>query len=114
MMKGMDMTGIVAGLIFAALVNAQSFQGGLRGRVTDGRGVFAGVNLELREASTNAVLSTTTNPLSEYGFSALKPPTYTLGVTSTGFKKFERAGVVVETQGFPRLQRPFRLPTKCG
>ena len=88
-------------VISATILSAQSYQGGLRGRVTDAAGAaIPGVKINLVNQSSNATLSTLTNDVGEYAFSALNPADYVLTVERPGFKKFEQVGINIGTQTF--------------
>ncbi len=84
---------------FSALVWGQSFQGSLRGRVTDPKDAIVPLAKVTAVDEETAVSSTTvTNQQGEYSFPALKPSTYSLVVESPGFKKLEKKGIVIATQ----------------
>jgi hypothetical protein len=90
---------VVTVLLFSALASGQTFQGSLRGRVTDPSGSpTAGTRMTLTDQATNLNRSTVTNEQGEYVFSAVTPATYTVTAESTGFKKLERKGVEVISQ----------------
>ncbi len=78
---------------------AQSFQGGIRGSVTDGQGgAIAGAKVTLSEDATGSSRSALTNDSGGYDFASLVPSTYTIVAEKPGFKKFERKNVVLGTQ----------------
>ena len=86
-------------LLFSALVFGQSFQGSLRGRVTDPNDAVVPVaKVTLVEEATSVSSSTVTNDKGEYSFPALNPSTYTLVVEAPGFKKLDQKGIVIATQ----------------
>ena len=76
-------------LFFPALLSAQSVvTGGLTGIVTDPTGsVIAGATVNLQNQSTSELQSTTTGAAGAYQFTLLKPGTYVLSVSQTGFKQ---------------------------
>ena len=83
----------------AASLYGQSFYGALRGSVTDPNGgAIATAKVTLTNEGTSAPRSTVTTASGEFVFSELTPATYSVIVESSGFKKFERRGVVVGTQ----------------
>jgi len=87
--------------LLAASLAGQSFQGGIRGLVTDaGGGAVAGAKVSLVDQATNAVRASLTNESGEYVFNAVVPASYTVNAEAPGFKKFEHKGVVVGTQQF--------------
>jgi hypothetical protein len=87
----------------AADVNAQTFQGGLRGAVKDAQGVIPGVTVTLSNEATGVSRDTVTNDAGEYSFPALDPANYTVKAAITGFKTFERRGIRIATQTFVTL-----------
>src|SRR5438045_556420 len=87
----------------STVVDAQSFQGGLRGMVKDPQGVIPGVTITLINEQTNIARETTTNAVGEYSFPAVDPSTYTVRAAVSGFKTFERKGFRIGTQQFLTL-----------
>ena len=82
----------------------QSFQGGIRGAVTDSVGaVIPGVEVTLANEATNVARSTVSNEVGQYVFSAVAPGTYKLRAALQGFKTFERSGINIGTQQFINL-----------
>lgn len=92
--------GIALALGLTAIsAQAQSFQGGLRGAVKDKESnVLLGVTLTLTNQETNVTRTTVTNPSGEYVFERVDPGKYKLSANLNGFKKADRADVLVETQ----------------
>jgi len=76
-------------LLLPTLVSAQSvITGGLTGIVTDPSGsIIAGAVVNLKNQSTSEVQSATTGTTGAYQFTLLKPGTYVLSVSQTGFKQ---------------------------
>lgn len=88
-------------LLLAASMFSQSFQGGIRGLVTDaGGGAVAGAKVALVDEGTNSTRATLTNESGEYVFNGVVPATYSVSAESPSFKKFERKGIVLGTQQF--------------
>ena len=86
-------------VLFSALVWAQSFQGSLRGRVTDPKdAVVPLAKVTLIEEATSVASTTVTNDKGEYSFPVLNPGTYELDVEAPGFKKLAQKGIVIVTQ----------------
>jgi hypothetical protein len=82
-------------------VGAQTFQGGVRGAVTDASGASIGTaKVTLTNDGTGAARATVTNTTGEYSFAAVNPATYSITVEAPGFNKLDRKGVVVNTQEF--------------
>ena len=83
----------------AASLYAQSYQGSVRGTVTDAQGAsITNVVVKLADQATNAARSTVTSGAGEYVFSAVDPATYSLTVESPNFKRFVRRDLLVPTQ----------------
>jgi hypothetical protein len=78
---------------------AQSIYGGLRGIVTDQTGAaMTNAKVTIINQGTADARSALTSNSGEYVFSQVIPGGYKLVVEFQGFKKFERSGVLVETQ----------------
>ncbi len=81
--------------------SAQTFQGGIRGTVTDATGaVIADAKVTLTDIGTGSSRSTLSGNGGEYTFAALNPATYTIVVQKPGFKLLEQKGIVVSTQEY--------------
>ncbi len=88
-------------LLGCSWVGAQTFQGGIRGAVTDPTGAAVGTaKVTLTNEATGVSRSTVTSTGGEYSFTAVNPANYTVTVETPGFKKLDRKGVVVNTQEF--------------
>jgi hypothetical protein len=88
----------VSGLI------AQTFQGGVRGIVTDpGGAAVPTAKVTLIDEAAGTERTTVSNAVGEYTFTSLDPATYTIHAEAPAFKKFEVKGVVVATSGFPTV-----------
>jgi hypothetical protein len=86
-------------LVFAATLSAQSFQGSLRGRITDPKAATIPLaRITIVDEGSGTARSTLTSDQGEYSFAALTPATYTVSAEAPGFKKSSRAGVIVSTQ----------------
>lgn len=87
--------------LFVGTLAAQSFQGGIRGLVTDRTGAaVAGAKVSLLDEGAGASRATLSNESGEYVFNGVVPASYTLTAESPSFKKFERKAVAVATQQF--------------
>lgn len=81
-------------------ISAQSIYGSIRGLVTDPTGaIVANAKVTLINEGTNEQRNATSNNLGEYVFSQVIPGTFTVALEAQGFKKMERKGVILETQG---------------
>ena len=91
-------------LLAPVLLCAQSFQGGVRGIVSDQAGAAVPVaKVMLINEGTNEQRATLSNAVGEYTFTAVDPATYTVQAEAPGFKRFAATGIVVTTQGFPTV-----------
>src|SRR5688572_23445674 len=79
-------------------VSAQSFYATIRGAVGDATGVIPGVTLTATDERTGVARTTTTNDVGEYAFANTPPGQYTLRAELTGFKTFERRGLLIAVQ----------------
>ncbi len=84
-----------------ATLLGQSYYGSLRGIVRDPNGaIIPNVKVSLIDKATNLTRNTTTNSDGEYVFSLLVPSSvYSVVAEVTGFKKFEKTGVVITPAG---------------
>ena len=87
---------MVAGLALAATVNAQSFQGGIRGTVGDAAGgLIPGSIVTLVNEATGAARETSSNASGEYAFANVEPSTYTVRAESEGFAPARHEGLII-------------------
>lgn len=95
---------LLLGLFASVSIWSQSYQGGIRGAVTDQAGAMVvGVKVTLTDESAGATRSTLTTEAGEYVFTQVVPATYSVTAEAPGFKKFERKGVAIATQQFVTL-----------
>jgi len=88
-------------LTAASVLLAQSYQGGVRGAVTDQQGAaVANAKVTLTNDGTSESRSAVTNASGGYDFTALVPATYSIVAESPSFKKFEQKNIIVGTQEF--------------
>jgi hypothetical protein len=86
-------------LVLAVTLSAQSFQGSLRGRITDPKAATIPMaRITIVDEGSGMARSTLTSDQGEYSFAALTPATYAVVAEAPGFKKSSRAGVIVSTQ----------------
>ena len=101
MKKSLKVLALAYSLFACSWVGAQTFQGGVRGSVSDPTGAAIGTaKVTLTDDATGVSRATLTGSGGEYSFSAVNPATYTVTVETPGFKKLDRKGVVVNTQEF--------------
>ena len=85
----------------AAMLQAQSTQGGVRGSVMDQQGAAVPkAKVTLTNDGTAEARTALTNNDGGFEFTQLVPATYTLVAESPSFKKFERKNIIVATQEF--------------
>lgn len=90
---------ITAVILACASAHAQSVYGSLRGIVFDSQGgTIANAKVSLVDEATNLSRATLTDEGGEFSFASVTPAAYKLVAEAPGFKKFERAGVVISTQ----------------
>src|SRR6185503_14916010 len=88
--------------MFAAF--AQSDRGTITGTVSDPAGaVIANASIEARNVATGAVFSVASSATGNYTISQLPAGAYQMTITVPGFKKFVRAGLVVEVASTLRI-----------
>lgn len=79
--------------------HAQEFRGTILGRVTDSSGaVVPNAPVTVTNENTNTAVKTATTAAGTYTVPFLLPGTYTISVQSSGFRAFERRGIVVQVQ----------------
>ena len=100
MSRSLFVTSIVT-LAAASGLWGQTFQGAVRGTVSDPTGAAIGTaKVTLADQATGISRATLTGTGGEYSFTAVNPATYTVLVENPGFKRLEKKGVVVSTQEF--------------
>jgi hypothetical protein len=78
---------------------AQTFNGSVRGTITDPSGAaVAQAKVTLTDNSTHQERNSVTDSGGEYAFNALRPSAYTLQVNATGFSPAERTNIQLATQ----------------
>src|SRR5438093_8078186 len=87
-------------LVFAALLAgqlaAQSISGTINGTVVDQSGaVIPGVEVTLINERTSETRNTVTGDTGEFVFAAVQPGSYTVKVEKTGFRGFNRKGIML-------------------
>lgn len=90
----------VLAIVCVVVVDAQTFQGGVRGTLKDSQGIIPGATVVLSNPSTGFTRETITNTVGEYAFPAIDPSTYTLKVDVPGFRPYINANVRIGTQQF--------------
>jgi hypothetical protein len=84
-------------ILASAMLLAQSDRGNITGTVSDPAGaVVAGASVEARNAETGATYPVATSATGNYTIAELPAGTYELSVTSAGFKRFIRPGLIVQ------------------
>ncbi len=89
---------------------AQGTTGTIYGTVSDATGaVVPGVTVTATNVETNFSRSATTDPAGQYSLTFLPVGTYRLEINATGFKKFERKGIVLEVNRLARVDAALEL-----
>jgi len=84
-------------MLCAATLSAQEFRGTVLGRVSDPTGaVVPGAKVTITNQETNVPVNVETNAEGNYVAPYMIPGTYRVVVTSAGFKKWVREGVIVQ------------------
>jgi Carboxypeptidase regulatory-like domain len=87
---------------------AQSIAGNISGTVVDPSGaVIPGVEITLTNEATSETRSAVTNDTGEFVFAALQPGSYAVKAEKTGFRGFNRKGIILtasERVGLGRIQ----------
>ena len=101
MKPSLNVLALAYSLLCCSWLGAQTFQGGIRGAVTDPTGAAIGTaKVTLTAEATGVTRATVTNAGGEYSFTAVNPATYTVSVETPGFKKLDKKGLVLNTQEF--------------
>ena len=97
----------VALLVFLGISRfslAQTYNGGLRGVITDASGAaLRGASVTLTDEATHQTRSVITDDIGAYAFNELRPSSYTLHVEAAGFSTTDRTHIPIATQDFLTL-----------
>ncbi len=100
----------ILSLSSAPLLHAQVATGDILGRVTDSGGsVVPGASVRVENVGTHQVRTFVTQGSGEYAFSSLQPGTYTVTISSSSFKTFEAANVVVSASDRVRIEASLQV-----
>src|SRR5579863_1702627 len=89
---------LLAATLFSPGARAQLYTSNIVGTVTDSTGaIVPGAKVTLHNVATGVDLDTQTNEAGDYVFQYLHPGTYALTVEDSGFKKFVRENISLET-----------------
>ncbi|MEO8522903.1 MAG: carboxypeptidase-like regulatory domain-containing protein, partial [Acidobacteriota bacterium] len=96
---------LIAGttLLGGVTVVAQVTTGTIIGTVSDAGGVVPGAAVTIREVNRGTTDTVVTDSAGSYTAPFLSPGTYTVEVTVAGFKKWVRAGVVLQVNQRARV-----------
>jgi carboxypeptidase family protein len=87
---------ILCVLALAAAINAQTTSGSITGSVADSQqAAVAGAAVSVTEEARSLTLTTTTDREGRFVFPQVSPGTYKLTIEAPGFKKMERAGILL-------------------
>ena len=91
-------------LVCVVTLGAQSYQGGVRGLITDPQGaVVPNVQVSLTDEGTHLLRTAVAGSAGQYVFTAVEPATYTVSVAAAGFTTLVKKSVVVGAQQFLTL-----------
>ncbi len=91
-------------LVSVASLWGQSYQGGVRGLVTDPQAAaVSNIQVVLTNEATRTARIATTNSAGQYVFTAVEPATYTISIASPGFAKLLQKSIVIGGQQFLTL-----------
>ncbi len=94
----------LSALLSTSLAFAQTYNGGVRGVVTDPNGaLISDATVTLIDENTQQVRETRTDASGVYVFNALRPATYSLHVQAQAFSSADRGHIAVATQDFLTL-----------
>lgn len=97
-------------LLLTPVAHAQTFNGGLRGTVTDATGAaLPNAAVTLRDEATQQLRSTVSGADGSYVFNAVRPGTYTLQIQAAGFAVADRTHIALATQDFLTLDVPLTV-----
>ncbi len=83
----------------ATISFGQTYQGGIRGLVTDPQGaVIPNARASLVNEATKVERVSATNSAGQYLFTAVEPGTYTISISAAGFSTLTRTSIVVGTE----------------
>jgi Carboxypeptidase regulatory-like domain len=85
-------------LLLAGNIFGQAYTGNITGVVTELNGaVVSGAKVTLTNTATGESREAITNNDGRYSFSQLKPSTYNLKISATGFKEYLRPDILIST-----------------
>ena len=91
--------GVLLAVATASPLLAQSYQGELRGLVTDSsHAVVRGAKVTLTDEAKHVSRATVSDAAGQYIFNQVDPASYQVQIEGEGFKSFERSGILVGTQ----------------
>jgi hypothetical protein len=91
-------------LLLSRIVVAQTYNGAIRGLVTDPSGAaLPGATITITDEGTHQIRETKSDGAGLYVLNALKPSTYSLHVAAPGFGDADRTHIVLGTQEFVTL-----------
>jgi hypothetical protein len=99
-------------ILFSAAAFGQSANGTITGLVTDMSGaVVASAKISVHNPDTGSMYTATSTGTGNYTVAQLPSGTYDLQVSSSGFKLFERKGLVVQPANVLRIDVPMQIGT---
>jgi hypothetical protein len=104
---------VALAIVFAtATAFAQTIRGTVTGTITDTTGaVLPGATITLTNTATGVSMTSVANQQGSYTIPLVPPGTYEIAAELSGFKKYVRAGLVVEISQTTRLDIPLQVGT---
>jgi hypothetical protein len=100
----------LVGLLGVLGMDGQSYQGNVRGLITDKQqAVVANAQIVLTNETTGISRATVSNSDGQYVFSAVEPAGYRIAVSAPGFARVERKSVTIGAQQFLTLDFQLEL-----
>jgi hypothetical protein len=98
------LTALALGLLLSGVAIAQTDRGTITGTVSDPAGaVVAAAGVEARNQATGALYTGASSGTGNYTLAQLPAGVYDLSVSSAGFKRYVRPGIIVEVAGSVRI-----------
>ena len=94
--RAFEIAALLLAMCLSSSLTAQTISSSIVGSVVDPTNLpIAGVTLQLRQVSTGATRELTTDTQGNFVFSNLSPGEYVLTAEASGFKRIERAGLML-------------------
>jgi hypothetical protein len=85
-------------VVASAAISTQTYLGGVRGTIRDRDGIVGGAIVQLIDEDTGLIRSVVSTSTGDFVFSSMPPGAYLIRANQPGFKRYERAGLLLGTQ----------------